>query len=329
MYFFADQYFRLTNYVKRFRNKRYIRLSEHLPGRAGFIVPISEQLDNSDGLVKKRYAFRVDSNGFIFPSEINPHPDLKLVFIGGSSTECAFMEELNRFPYKVGRIIEDKINRKVNSYNAGVSYNNSFHTMNILLNKIIPLRPDVVVIMHAINEVNAFLFENGYWGTDPFWPREITSPFSKKKKQVALKPKDKHEFRNELVAFMNEFHSNLKTVISICREKKITAVLMTEANRLTSAPHSTINNSIKKSLGKIGGIDYSSYKEIYDQVNQVVRNVGSEEGALVIDLANKIPQSDRYMYDVVHYNDFGSQFAANIIAGELIELLVYPSDKRV
>ena len=53
------------------------------------------------------------------PSKVHDHPDLTLAFLGGSTTECIYVDENNRFPYLAGRLIEEQTGLKVNSYNAG------------------------------------------------------------------------------------------------------------------------------------------------------------------------------------------------------------------
>ena len=55
---------------------------------------------------QKPYVLRVDRQGFIMPSKIHDHPDLTIAFLGGSTTECIYVDEDNRFPYLVGRLLE-------------------------------------------------------------------------------------------------------------------------------------------------------------------------------------------------------------------------------
>ena len=38
---------------------------------------------------------------------------------------------------------------------------------------------------------------------------------------------------------------------------------------------------------------------------------------MVIDLAREVPPDKKYLYDLVHFNDAGSQLAARIIAARL------------
>src|SRR5262245_59139032 len=74
---------------------REIHLREHPPGLVWHTTPDKFGVDyaQTDSLVKKEYVLRADENGFIIPSRIHDSADLTLVFLGGSTTECLFMEE--------------------------------------------------------------------------------------------------------------------------------------------------------------------------------------------------------------------------------------------
>ena len=110
---------------------------------------------------------RVDDNGFVMPSKIHDSPDYSIVFLGGSTTECWLVPEKKRFPYLVGRLMEQATGRKINSYNAARSGGTSMHSINILLNKVIPLKVDVAVLMHNINDLSALHNNSTYWSDNP------------------------------------------------------------------------------------------------------------------------------------------------------------------
>ena len=131
---------------------RAIRLREHHPGLNKIIYPDKFYLAETDNLIAQEYPFRVDNNGFILPRNNYDDPDYKIVFIGGSTTECMYVTENNRFPYLTGQIIEEKTKKHINSYNMGGSGNNSIHSLDIILNKIMPMNPDIIVIMHVAND---------------------------------------------------------------------------------------------------------------------------------------------------------------------------------
>jgi hypothetical protein len=51
--------------------------------------------------------------------------------------------------------------------------------------------------------------------------------------------------------------------------------------------------------------------------NDVTRQVGKDQGVLVIDLARKLPKSSLYYYDFEHYSNEGAERAAEIIGSHL------------
>ncbi len=134
--------------------KRYIALREH--------SPFTDKLFSYNNSIK--VLLRTDDDGFIIPSKIHINPDISIVFFGGSTTESMFVDEKSRFSYLSGRVIEKELNKKVNTYNSGFFGNNSMHSNFVLLSKVVPLKPDIAVMKHNINDLVFLLyFEDGYW----------------------------------------------------------------------------------------------------------------------------------------------------------------------
>ena len=345
-----------THNLVLFTERRYINLREILPGIDTVDVPPDRAVRDSDGLVQKPYRVRTDSRGFMLPYNRYEKPDLTLVFLGASTTACIYVEEENRFPSLVGRLLEQKTGKKITSINSGVGGNNSLHSLDILLNKIIPVRPDVVVMMHNINDLVALIYDRTYWSQNPtrqpivnfyFYKnlqgfkaiatlaRDLYIPnlhaatrilsqkiFGKKMKD----PNDEFAYIRgkkltvDQAAILDEFTMNLNTFINICRARRITPVLMTQFNRYKANPDPKVLKAMQ-GFQADAGISVSEFIELYARFNQAIREVGKANGVLVIDLAALIPQDQQYMYDVVHLNTRGSRLAAQLIS-ERLEPLV-------
>ena len=116
--------------------------------------------------------------------------------------------------------------------------------------------------------------------------------------------------------FAREFAMNLQILIDICRDRGITPVLMTQANRIKADPDPVVAAYIGR-YGQDTGISYRDFKELYDLFNDTIREAGRKNGVLVIDLANEVPPDKEHLYDMVHFNDAGSRYAAGIIAARL------------
>ena len=101
------------------------------------------------------------------PSEKYANPDISLVFLGDSVTAELLVDEGNRFPYLSGVILEKEIGAKINSFNTSRTANNTLNSLDVLLNKIIPMKPDIAIMMHNNNDVAIMLYEKTYWNNSP------------------------------------------------------------------------------------------------------------------------------------------------------------------
>jgi len=334
--------------------KRYIKLREFEPGYTDILLPTKELLTVSDTAVRREYLIRVDDDGFIMPSKVHEHPDLVLAFLGGSTTECIYDDENNRFPYLTGRLLEERTGLRVNSYNAAKSGNDSLHTINVLVNKVAPLKPDIAVTMENINDLAVLLYEGSYWNNHP-----TRSPLKVKKpgwKTVGKDLEETFHLARDLVIpnisgaihrlvhkeskfqadefkqvrgrkievhpdqMVPEFTLNLQTFINICRARGIIPVLMTMPSRLKDHPDPLIAR-LMKGLEVQQGITYREFKGAFDRFNQTIREVGAKNQVLVVDLAREIPQENEYMSDVAHYTPAGSRLVAQKIAAGLRPLV--------
>ena len=339
-----------------FTERRYINLREYQPNLDVVDLPSDKTLQEADGLEKKAYRVRTDANGFILPYKHYEKPDFEVIFLGASTTACIYVDEESRFPALVGNLLEEKTGKQVTSINSGVGGNNSLHSLDILLNKVIPLKPDVVVMLHNINDLVALIYDKTYWSRNPtrqpiidyklykdltgmkavstlardtYIPNLHVAFRSLSKKIFGKQVKDPEDefayIRGKKIVFdpaqiLAEFKMNLQTFINICTARKITPVLMTQFNRYKADPDAKIREAMA-GFGKDSGISEQQFKEIYDQFNEAVRQVGQKNGVMVIDLARLIPQESQYMYDVVHLNTAGSKLAARLISERLQPLV--------
>ena len=330
---------------------RAIELREFRPLLKEYNHPVKED-EPYDTVEKKNYLLRVDENGFIMPSEKYANPDISLVFLGDSVTAELLVDEENRFPYLSGVLLEKELKVKINSINASRTANNTLNSLDVLLNKIIPIKPDIVIMMHNNNDVAIMLYEKSYWNNSPtrclvfdineyilnnyfkiirdkYIPnvaRELRLAGSRLRTLLRTKGIDKSndEFaktRHKKVNYntsemVEQFEMNLQTFITICKIRKITPVLMTMASRFTENPDKAIIDRFKDVV-----ISYQEYKHLFDLFNDSIRKKAQENNILLIDLADKIPPEKEYIYDVIHYNNSGSIKAAEIIKDNLKPLL--------
>lgn len=265
---------------------RFIMLREFAPNQEKFDRPSRDYLSHiaPNSVERKFYRIHTDEHGFITGSQAHhTNPDLNVVFLGGSTTECLFIDEDKRFPVLVKQHLEQSTGKQVNTYNGGVSANESMHSLNIFINKVLPMKPDVVVMMHNINDLVMLRPKGGYGyqgsrkshvqtSKNVFTRFEIPEPFVNVGDDI----------------IKQEFSANLKSFAALAKIRGIKPVLMTQANRVDN-------------------------DDLYHEFNDIIRQVANEEGILLVDLAKQIPSTTEYLYDSYHYTQKGSELAAQKI----------------
>lgn len=156
----------LSAYESVPRPQRHIVLREWLPDATFVVAPPEIRYRNPGGPVRDVDQLAVDEDGFIEPSKVHDAPELTVAFLGGSTTECLFVTPELRFPYLVGRLLETRLGRAVNSLNAGKSGNNTMHSLLALTAKVLPERPHFVVLMHNANDLAVLAGYGSYWNDD-------------------------------------------------------------------------------------------------------------------------------------------------------------------
>ncbi|MHC1701441.1 MAG: SGNH/GDSL hydrolase family protein [Humidesulfovibrio sp.] len=312
--------------------ERYIVLRERRPSSDIPQSPPDGLVAVADGLVKQKYPFRADADGYIMPSAVHQKPDLTVVFLGGSTTECMYMQEEERFPYLAGRMLEQNLGLKVNALNGGNAGSNTLHCLLVLQGKVLPRRPRAVVLMECINDLNFLMTVGDYW--TPHASRGIV--FDKEynpvktfilthladRKPLAADREDEfaaqrgHEKVLDPAVVTALYRKNLEHFVFLCRQHGITPVLMTQFNRFTLKPEENLMRQMKG-----WAVDYPAYLRAYTALQDTLRAVAAEQNVALIDLDRLVPQTRQYMYDVVHLNSAGARLVAGIVAEHLARVL--------
>ena len=332
--------------------ERAVRLREGRPFADVYITPNDDIIGRSDNLEQKPFLHRYDKDGFLLPNVGHKNPEAEVYFLGGSTTMCSFNDETIRFPYLSGKLATEKTGKKINTFNAAHSNNNSLHSLNILLNKILPKKPSHVVMMHNCNDFLTLSSYGGYWNENsgsfspvikmPGSNRNFTSAIisikdwlypnlyhaienavSQKNNLVNNDANFKKEYMGD--KFYKElFSKNLNLFIAICRATGAEPILMTQAHRLLEQPDPAIQKYYEFMAGPYEHktpLSYHLFRKLEIVFNETIRNIGAENDVTVIDLEKNIPANNNYMYDPYHLTDEGCKMAAGIISDSLLAIL--------
>lgn len=147
---------------------RNVILREFNPNQDFNTTPSRHYVETHKIPERKPYRIRTDENGFIIGSQnikFQDKQNLKtdIIFFGGSTTECFFVEEFFRFPHYVSVIMSQKLGRPIVTLNAGFGGSHSMHSLINLIAKGLVNKPKFVILMNAANDVNILSKTVSYW----------------------------------------------------------------------------------------------------------------------------------------------------------------------
>lgn len=323
----------IVDFVLGRKNNNRLGLPRHIMLREHRIN--SERFYN---LEKKKYRLSTDNNGFILGTDNeNIKDSVDILFLGGSTTECMFMDETNRFPYLVQEKLAEALGKEISTLNGGVSGNNIMHSTLILLTKGIPIHPKIIVLMHNINDLAGLIVTGSYY-KQPGNRSLIQSPSTNNIRlriryllnaiipNIYLKLRNKFsnamffsngkwekvkksEFANyELIE--SEFRKAICSFINIAKAHNIKVILMTQFNRMNMSEKKLIKQQTKTRYEKDKLL---SMINIYPKLNETIKQIARENEVGIIDLAKQVPGNKQYIYDLVHLNAEGSILVSDII----------------
>jgi len=315
--------FRAEAALLRFSTKNIV------PNVNQIFVDTSAPRDSDDEASVNIRKFRTDSNGVIIGSNRTLPNAKKIIFLGGSTTECNEVSEPFRFPAVVASILRDN-GLSIATLNAGVRGHTTQDSINALLN-----RPgfrdadvDTVVLMENINDRLRLGIRGNYdavLGTDGatsggevldaakalvvsvwdyltyrsnslflirYWFNE-NAAWLDPPQQIEVTKQSIDLFEELSLSRRAKFEENLVVFISVARAMGKRPVLMTQPLGRYSVAQQAFNDSIRK----------------------VARN----EQALLIDLDQQLGQDSNWAFfsDEIHFNRAGSQAVGKFIATAL------------
>jgi hypothetical protein len=331
---------------------RSIILREHDPNQDIVVIPTDIYMTDTDGLVQKKYSLSTNANGFI--KNANPevlNESIVIAFLGGSAVEAIFVDEKDRFPSIVERKLREEVSPNLRTINAGVSGNNSFHSLLNFQAKVLPENPHIAILMNNINDLALLSKTGSYWvapeskslvqnstNKSIFSQQVNLSTIARKIKNLIfpnlysyLKPRlfpdlavsdEFKDFRSvKIKAYSTEtlsmFESSLKSFVALSNAWKIQPILMTQFNRMT------IDDPLfLRWVTNLGfANEAQEIEDLYAALNQTIRRVAAETKTHLIDLDSKVPKSSDYIYDIVHLNTAGSKLVGDIISEEIVVIL--------
>jgi lysophospholipase L1-like esterase len=278
---------------------------------------------------------------------------LTIISIGGSTTECHFLNDDRAWPFLLGKDLADSFpNCWLN--NAGLDGHSTYgHTL--LLNDYVKkLRPAVVLFLTGINDVEndapTFHDKLNTRGAVADWRHYIANNSEVVNLLLNLARGWRAQKFNNTTNAMLVLDSNRRLILPDTIMKARLALqapyLAGYRQRLTGLADTclawhilpvfvTQPNQFGSGRDSLTGADLGAYPvdpadkgingelvwEILERYNDVVRSVCSEKGVPLIDLARSMPKNSLYFYDMSHFTNQGAEKVAAILAAALNPVL--------
>lgn len=295
---------------------------------------------------------RTDANGFIQPSLLHDKPDWTVAFVGGSTTAMNWVLEEKRFPHLAGQVLERRLGKKINTVNAARSGNNTLHSIFIVLAKLYPLKPDFIVMMHAINDLS-LLLRGGYRvENNRFFKIIYTQTEKAGLGSVAAEIERAYFPYTGAIVYWAYFNKIRPIIEKLCahlgclkgetrhEQYKLKVepyeradILRQFRQHLNLWVHACRSQGIEpilmtqfniievgRALSAFAQESYmlemkwEDYVPLYKAFNQQIRDTAAELGVALVDLDREVPKRRVFFRDLVHVTTGGSEIAAEAIA---------------
>lgn len=280
-------------------------------------------------------AIRINSKSFRGPEIEEPKPEgrIRLAFLGGSTTFCAEVSGNEAaWPALVtaglGELYPE---REFDYVNAGVPGYTTETSMKNYEQRVRQLEPDVLFVYHATNDITsdtrkAAKRQGAYTdhADSDSWLAKLSLAWYLVEKNLAFRQRSegaresggKLALEDDLTA---RFERQLGELIDAGYESCALVVVPTFSIRARrSQPRDEQFRALESAFYYMPYMTVETTLEAFDRYNAVIREVAPAHGALLVEVAERIPADDEHFADTVHFTDAGSAEMATVVLEALL-----------
>jgi lysophospholipase L1-like esterase len=277
---------------------------------------------------------------------------LTVIAIGGSTTECHFLNDDRTWPFLLGRELADSF-RNCWLNNAGLDGHSTYGHIILLNDDVKKLRPSVVLFLTGINDVETpgplfhdklntrnaysdfrhFIFTNSEvlnlalniargWRAQRFNNTTNSMLVLDSNRRLMLPDTVMQQRLAREGAYLTGYRQRLTELADTCLAWHILPVFITQPNLFGVGKDPVTDVDLEAYPTDPGDtINGKLIWEMLEEYNDVVRSIGLERKVPVIDLAHLMPKNSLYFYDMSHFTNAGAEKVAALLAAELSPVL--------
>lgn len=273
-----------------------------------------------------------------------------VICIGGSTTECRFLSDDQTWPALLQQQLKDSVPRLwIN--NAGIDGHSTFGHLLMLREYILKLKPRYVLLLTGVNDIetqkpetydemneNSISFRSlksflksvlnkTEIGATIFQVYAIKLAYKKglihreldfkNLPDTVLSTKFIEQKMEAQQPFVRGYKERLQQIINLCRQSRIEPILITQPSLFgtyTDPATGTVMND-KYLPGSEPVTNNALQQPVLTQYNNAA--LSFRPGVTVINLDSLMPKSTAYYYDFIHFNKYGADKVAALLAAEL------------
>ncbi len=295
----------------------------------------------------------IDHHGFLSKNNelelTKKNNEIRIATIGGSTTANVNLTFDQNWPGYLGNLIQQEFPEKIiRVINAGIPGFDTAQSIGNLALRVMPFKPDIVIIYHAYNDLKAIRNNNDFKPdyshihSTPFGFHKEPSLFIKTLSNSMLYVKSRNLFRemkkndqevlnkannkNRLFSIpkeaKNAFEEHIKTLVAIAKSGGASVVLSSFAtlhdpNLNWNSPNDTVEHlsllqvyDIEGLFHFIPGLAIPAIFEGINQYNETLHRVSIQDNTGWIDNGKLVPHEDPYFVDRVHFSSVGAKLMA-------------------
>lgn len=319
----------------------------HMPTRLTFAV--GDAMPGISGTVE----FSVNDLGLRGPAMSLDDAALKVLCVGGSTTECLYVTDKLSWPWLLENLLQQATGKKVYVGNAGKSGHLTPHHHYLLSHYRPATDFDGVLLLCGYNDLNTLACAGSYEQRLPRVAEETLIEVGRadhpgyqrlalfrqalrlvEEKRVGVIAQDyrgdwyarERETRRRALArqplsarparferALASYRDNLERIVELCHDRGQTLMLMTQPTMYRK----DLTEELQQLLyNHVGARAYTTevLAEMMDAFNRVLLDVARERGVPCLDLAALLPADTSVFYDDCHFNISGCRRVAELTA---------------
>jgi lysophospholipase L1-like esterase len=278
--------------------------------------------------------------------ELNGSEKLKIICMGGSTTECFYLNDGKDWPGILGSKIKKDFSASWLN-NAGMDGQSSFGNLQMLKQYIVNIKPNYIFLMCGLNDMG--LKTPSYFDEDKSLFKkvynflEIPSTIlniirAGKAKESGLNHKfivdinkeERLQMDDTAIVnclkkeqeFLSAYVNRLNEFAKICKANNIKLIFISQSI-LFSDEKDLYSNTYLGDI-KTGNINGKARGYILKMYNKVTYDFAESQKIPYINLNARLPKDSRFFYDGYHFTNDGSEISAGIIYDEIISKKLIP-----